>query len=303
MLSTRVRSFLLVLIVFTSTTVVAAASGAPAAQRDLFAALSADDEMALRAALDAGTPVDGRNAQGETALTWAAANGKGEQARLLIERGADALARNQDDYQPFDLAVERYKLDVAIVLLAHWVAVAETTSDRDIAALVLAAAKGDAAAVSALLNAGVAVDAMAPSGYTALAVAARWGRKDAVTALLARGAAPDLQTRSRYHSTPLMEASRDGRVDIAAHLLAAGAKVDTGDRYGDHALNWAAYFGHAPFVAELLKHQPDLKRVGQTDDWPLEIAIREGHAETIRLLRQAGAQARPGKDTAPKPSP
>lgn len=247
-------------------------------------------------------PVDQKNEQGETPLTRVAASGKAEQAKLLIERGADVLARNQDDYQPFDLAVERYNLEVALVLLDHWVATAATPAARDGAALVLAAAKGEAAAVNALLDGGAAVDAMAPSGYTALAVAARWGRKEVLTALLARGAAPDLSTRSRYDSTPLMEASRDGRVEVATLLIGAGAKVDTGDRYGDHSLNWAAYFGHAPFVAELLKHRPDLQRVGQTDDWPLEIAIREGHVETIALLREAGAQARPGKDVPPKPA-
>jgi hypothetical protein len=39
--------------------------------------------------------------------------------------------------------------------------------------------------------------------------------------------------------------------------------------------------------------------VGQTDDWPLEIAIRESHAEVVALLAQAGAVARPGKDKKP----
>ena len=93
-----------------------------------------------------------------------------------------------------------------------------------------------------------------------------------------------------------MEASRDGNTAIGARLIAAGAQVDTGDRYGDHALNWAAYFGHAAFVAMLLEHHPDLERRGQTDDWPLEIALRQGHAEVARLLTDAGARSRKGKD-------
>ncbi|MCC6563045.1 MAG: ankyrin repeat domain-containing protein, partial [Xanthomonadales bacterium] len=68
-----------------------------------------------------------------------------------------------------------------------------------------------------------------------------------------------------------------------------------GDRYGDHALNWACYFGHADFVALMLRHGADLTRTGQTDDQPLEIALREKHAAVVELLRAAGAVARPGK--------
>lgn len=274
---------------------------APDAAEPLWVALRADDLAAVRAALQAGAPLEARNSLGMTPLLRAAAGNRAEIVSLLLERGADLGARDASEYQAFDLATERYRYETSIVLLANWVRMQGDREPRAASRLALAAAAGDLVAVTAELDAGVLVDAMGASGYTALALAARWGRVEMVERLLARGAKPDLATRSRYGSTPLMEASRDGRVAIAERLIAAGASVNTGDRYGDHALNWACFFGEAPFVALMLKHGAELQRRGQTDDWPIEIAIRERHAEVVALLRAAGAKPRPGKDQPPPP--
>jgi ankyrin repeat protein len=275
-------------------------AAAPAeADAALFAALKDDTPARAVAALDAGADVNARDAQQNTPLLLAAIDGKAATVALLLARGADADARDAQEYRAFDLAVERYNREAAQALLEYWGKAGGKEAQRAASRLALAAARDDLPAVRAALDDGVPVDAMGASGYTALALAERWGRMAIVELLLARGAQPDLATDSRYRSTPLMEASRDGRVEIGRTLIAAGASVNTGDRYGDHALNWAAYFGHAPFVALLLEHKPDLQRVGQTDDWPLEIAIRESHAEVVALLAQAGAVARPGKDKKP----
>ena len=125
-------------------------------------------------------------------------------------------------------------------------------------------------------------------GYTALALAAGFGHEAIVRTLLSAGAGPDVQTRSRYNTTPLMEASRDGHVEIARMLLDAGADPN----HGDHALNWATYYGRAGVVRLLLKAGADFNVTGQTDDTAIEIAIREGHTEVEQILREAGAKPR-----------
>jgi ankyrin repeat protein len=265
----------------------------------LFAALKDDTPARALAALDAGASVDARDAGGNTPLLVAAVEGNAAMVALLLARGADIDARDGSEYRAFDLAVERYNRAAAQAMLEHWIKGGGSDEQRAASRMALAAAKDELPAVLAALDAGTPADAIGHSGYTALALAARWGRMQIVELLLARGAKADLATRSRYGSTPLMEASRDGRVEIARKLIAAGASVNTGDRYGDHALNWAAFFGHAPFVALLLEHKPDLQRTGQSDDWPIEIAIRQGHAEVVALLAAAGAVARPGRDKPP----
>lgn len=262
----------------------------------LFAALKDETPARAIAALDAGAAVNARDDAKNTPLLIAAAGSNAAMVTLLLARDADIYARDDQEYRAFDLAVERYNRDAAQAMLEYWIKENGSDEQRAASRMALAAAKNELPGVLAALDAGVPADAEGSSGYTALALAARWGRMEIVELLLARGAKPDLATTSRYGATPLMEASRDGRVEIARKLIAAGASVNTGDRYGDHALNWAAYFGHAPFVALLLEHKPDLQRVGQTDDWPIEIAIREGHTEVVALLKQAGAAPRPGKD-------
>jgi ankyrin repeat protein len=269
----------------------------------LFAALKDETPARAIAALDAGAQVNARDAAKNTPLLLAAVDGNAAMVAALLAHGADILARDDQEYRAFDLAVERYNREAAQALLEYWISAGGSDAQRAASRIALAAAKNDLPAVRAALDAGVPADAIGDSGYTALALAARWGRIEIVELLLARGAKPDLGTSSRYGATPLMEASRDGRVEIARKLIAAGASVNTGDRYGDHALNWAAYFGHAPFVALLLEHKPDLQRTGQSDDWPIEIAIRQGHPDVVALLAKAGATARPGKDKPPAMKP
>src|SRR5262249_52855122 len=74
--------------------------GALAARADdpgeaLRAAARRGDLAAVRAALDAGTSVDAANAQGVTALAYAAEIGRLDIVRLLVERGASLQARDR----------------------------------------------------------------------------------------------------------------------------------------------------------------------------------------------------------------
>lgn len=269
------------------------------AENALFAAVSGNDLGGVRAALKAGAAVNARSDEQMTPLLAAATHSSGEIVALLLAEGADPGVQSESGYQPIDFAVERDNPGAAQALLAHHADCSESPAMAAASRLALAAARGDLAGVHAQLDDGVDADGIGDSGYSALALAARWGYLPVVDALLERGADANLATRSRYRATPLMEASRDGHRAIAERLIAAGADVDAGDRYGDHSLNWAAYFGHAGFVAVLLTRNPDLKRRGQTDDWPLEIAIRERHDEAVEILVGAGATARPGKDNAP----
>ncbi len=62
----------------------------------LFDAALANRVDVARSLLDSGVPVDGRDALGNTALLHAAVSGHVEMAALLVERGADAAAKNRD---------------------------------------------------------------------------------------------------------------------------------------------------------------------------------------------------------------
>lgn len=110
---------------------------------------------------------------------------------------------------------------VVLVLGAAVAARAALPSDLG-ARLRAAAALGDLAAVEALLDGGVEVDAASEYGATALSLAADKGHRAVVKALLDRGAAVD-GADSFYNSTAISWAAYNGHEAVVRLLLAAGA--------------------------------------------------------------------------------
>ena len=99
-------------------------------------------------------------------------------------------------------------------------------STEDRLALHIAARSGDAAAVSALLQAGAAVAAVDVEGYSALHGAAFNGQADAALALLRGGAAPDT---TRAGVTALHLAAYNGHETAVRALLEGGVSVGPRD--------------------------------------------------------------------------
>lgn len=243
--------------------------------------------------LAAGVPVNQVDSEGNSALISAAFHGRGEVVPLLLKAGADPGLRAKSGYAALDYAMERGHLGVVCGLLRHWLGVAEAEGNRAEAgslSLTLATAEGRDEDVIRLLANGAQPDLANRAGYSALPMAVRWGRLESTKRLLAAGAKADLPTRSCYNSTPLMESTRDGRTEIARLLLAAGAKVNQPDRYGDHALNWAVFFGHLELVTLLVEKGSRLDVTGQTPDTALAIAIREKHEQIAAFLRASGGK-------------
>ena len=195
--------------------------------------------------------------------------------------------------------------------------------------LVGAAARQDAAAVQALLDQGVDVDARRSDGVTALLWAAH--RDDLAIAerllaagadpnaaddhgvtpliraaenaspalverLLAAGAAADAAQGNGL--TPLMVASRTGSIDVVRTLLEHGADVNaTTAELGATALMWAVAAPHRPIVEVLLETGADVHVSTAKGMTPLLTAAQHGDIETARLLVAAGADVNhPGAD-------
>ncbi|MDT8998643.1 ankyrin repeat domain-containing protein [Paucibacter sp. APW11] len=265
-----------------------AARAQPPTPAELWQAAQTGDVDLIKRAAALGQDLWQRDADGYDALDYAIEREQPAAAQLLLEQ---ALQRSVEGTAQQDYVTALLAGDVTPRPVAPAAAPALQAG-----LLRLLAHLGRTAAVRQLLGAGVAPDLGADSGYTALALAVRWQHAELVDVLLQAGANANTHTKSCYQSTPLMEASRHGNPRIVDALLRAGAAVNEGDRYGDHALNWASYFGQTAMARRLIEQGADLRRTGQTDDSPLEIANREGHAELAAVLRAAGAPARPGKD-------
>jgi ankyrin repeat protein len=111
--------------------------------------------------------------------------------------------------------------------------------------------------------------------------AARKGDAAAVTALLDKGA--DVNARFRYGTTALFKAAERGNVEVVKVLLARGADVTVKDTfYTATAMTWALSNKHVEVVGALLEKSPD--SVGEV----LMTGVRDGNAELVRVALARG---------------
>lgn len=153
-----------------------------------------------------------------------------------------------------------------------------------------AAQDGDRAAVAALLDQGMDVNAAQGDGMTALHWAAY--RADAEMTRVVLAADPVVDARTRLGSyTPLHLATRSGNDEVVEMLVAAGADVTARTSTGDvQPLHFAAAGGSARAVDLLVGRGADPNATesvwGQT---PLMFAASYGRTEAVRRLVGHGA--------------
>jgi len=237
------------------------------------AALVADaaekmDRATLRALLRKKADVNAPQADGMTALHWAAYQDDLEMVTLLVRAGANVKAPNRYGVTPLSLACTNGNSDIVERLLQAG-ADPNTTLPGGETALMTAARVGSVASVKALLARGAGVHAVDERrGQTALMWAAAEGHANVVELLIELGA--DVRTRLASGFTPLLFAVREGHTDVVRILLKAGADVNEtvpveGRRRG--------YGGRAPAA-------------GAT---PLLLAVTNAHFELAAYLLDAGA--------------
>jgi ankyrin repeat protein len=160
------------------------------AQTEVADAAMRREAAEVRRLLQSGADVRAPQADGATALHWAAYHGDVSLALLLLEAGAEVAVANRNGSTPL------------------W----------------LAASQGDAAMVGALLDHGADANEQLPLGRRPLMLAARAGSVAAVRALLDRGADANAKESARG-TTALMQAADQGHADVIAVLIQHGADV------------------------------------------------------------------------------
>ncbi len=165
-------------------------AGTAFAQADIADAASKGNTAEVERLLKRGADVNAQQADGATALQWAAYRGDAKLAELLLKAGAKPGLANRDGATPL------------------W----------------LAAARGDAAVIQALLKRGADANEQLPLGRHPLMLAARSGNVDAVHALLEHGADVNVSETERG-TTALMQAADQGHADVLKELIQRGANV------------------------------------------------------------------------------
>jgi ankyrin repeat protein len=242
----------------------AAGSDAPLAGAPL-ADAAQNDIAGVRALLERGADVNGRQADGMTALHWAAYRDDLETVEMLLRAGADASAANRYGVTPLSLACTN----------------------------------GNAAIAELLMKAGADPNVSLPGGETALMTAARTGKMAAVQALLSHGADVNAKEAERGQ-TALMWAAAEGHTKVVEALIAAGADFRAPLDSGFTPLLFAVREGRIGVVRVLLKAGADANETVQSERSPrggrprngvsaLLLAVTNAHFELAALLLDAGA--------------
>jgi ankyrin repeat protein len=247
---------------------------ATAAESPLADAAEKSDRTSIHTLLEQHADVNAPQADGMTALHWAAYCDDLETAKALTDAKADAKAANRYGVTPLSLASQNGNAAMVELLLAHG-ADPNTTLRGGETALMTAARTGQTGPVKALLERGATVDAKERRGQTALMWAAADGQAQVVELLLQAGA--DFRASLPDSGfTPLFFAVRDGRADVVRTLLKAGADVNEtmqpkkasgkGPRKGTSALLLAVENGHFELALALIEAgaDPNDQRAGFT---------------------------------------
>ncbi|KXZ50826.1 hypothetical protein GPECTOR_15g512 [Gonium pectorale] len=156
--------------------------------------------------------------------------------------------------------------------------------------LLQACRDGDSARVEQVLRQGLdpnCVNDRQQDGHTPLHVAASKGHAEAVRALLSAGANKDAVVPNGL--TPLHMAASNGHMEVLRALLAVGANKEAVDMYGQTPLHTAAVYDHVEAVRALLRESANKEATDTYGQTPLHFAAMYDHVEAVRALLGATA--------------
>src|SRR5262249_47608086 len=241
----------------------------------------------------------------------AAMNGNRDQVRALLKDGADVNTAQADGMTALHWAAQKGDVELAKVLLYASANVRATTRIGGYTPLLIASRNGNAEMIEALLAGGADPNNATTNGTTALMLASAAGRIDAVKALLAKGANVNA-TENVKAETALSFAAAYGRADVVRVLTANHADVSLTTRVQD--LSSFAKEEQERLLAERGAQQGRGGRAGEGRGpqgpesagvtrqynytelvafWgglsPLHLAARQGYREVAAALVDAGA--------------
>jgi ankyrin repeat protein len=262
-----------------------------AAESSLIEAVKKQDVQAVRTLLKQQGNVNATEADGFTALHWAAQRNDMQLVELLLGAGANAKASTRYNITPLYLAAVNGNAGVIERLLKAG-ADPNGVSQEGQTMLMTAALSGKADAVRLLLTHGAKIDTKEPyRGQTALMWAAAEGNTAAVDVLLEAGA--DLTLKSNGGFTPLLFAARNAYIETTVALLKRGANVNDVATDGSSALSIAAVNAYFELASVLLEH-------GANPNLP---DPRGSPLHTVAWLRKPGADGAAGVGNTPVGTP
>jgi uncharacterized protein len=204
----------------------AIANAQPSPPTGLVAAAARGDLAPVQQLLEAGAPLEQRDARGRTPVLAATAGNHVAVVRALIARGADVNAQDDQRDSAFLLAGASGYTEIVRATLAAG-ADLKSTNRYGGTALIPACHHGHVDTVRLLLTTAIDVDHVNNLGWTALLEAVILGdggpaHSEIVRLLIARGA--NVNLADKQGATPLAHARERGQERVVKLLRQAGAR-------------------------------------------------------------------------------
>lgn len=225
----------------------------------------------------------------DQSLTDAVKSGDAAQVRNLIARHVDVNAAEADGFTALHWAAQRDSLEIADLLLAAG-AKAEAKTRYGITPLTMACTNGDAVLIEHLIKAGADPNGVSEEGQTPLMTASLTGKPDAVKALLAHDAQVNAKEPNKGQSA-LMWAASEGNAAAEALLIEFGAEVKAKSTGGFTPLLFAVRNDHMEAARTLLDHGANVNDVAPDGTSALNMAIINAYFEMAGMLLDRGADA------------
>jgi len=232
----------------------------------------------------AGADVNAANEYGITPLWLACTNGSGPMVAKLLKGRADANRAQWSGATPLMMCARTGSPDAVKSLLARKAEVNAAETKHGQTALMWAAAESHPQIVELLIEAGADVNASTKGGTTALMFAAQQGDIESARLLLAAGAEINVATNSQatwVGDTPLLLAAASGHEAMAIFLLEEGADPDAADEFGFTAL-------HFSMIESLQKVTGVRSGVNHADLWDSYL-FRDNMVNLVEALLAHGA--------------
>ncbi len=248
--------------------------------------------------IEAGADVDRTNTAGQTALHSALQRGHIDLARKLMEAGADVHIRDSNNRNALFAAIEAGSHEGVRMLVEAGVDVNQSSLQRRMTPLMLAALSGGEELARELLDAGARVDARDHTGRNAMFHAIATENLPPIEALLEAGI--DINQPANDGSLPLHASVGLGLLDATRMLLEAGSDIEARaeDLGGMRPIDIAVMRSDLEMVQLLNEAGTDLERATlihpQRPDagpmTPLTMARLRGDRPMVELLQRLGAQ-------------
>eukprot|EP00658_Telonema_sp_P-2_P022982 TRINITY_DN19208_c0_g1_i1.p1 TRINITY_DN19208_c0_g1~~TRINITY_DN19208_c0_g1_i1.p1 ORF type:complete len:885 (+),score=266.62 TRINITY_DN19208_c0_g1_i1:194-2848(+) len=185
-----------------------------------------------------GADPDARDGAGWTALHHAARGGHFEAVNKLLDGGADLNCATTDMFGRTAVQLSAWggHADVVKLLLEYGATIDDKDNASEMNALHYASRYNRLAVVNTLVEFGASLETGTTDGKTALHFAANEGHLHLVHALVSAGANMEAVSSDQYARTPIHCAAYNGHFNVVQYLVSQGARVESLDADGISAL-------------------------------------------------------------------